>query len=268
VSAAALSPIPSRPAACHTSTGSPTGSAAATSNSRWVSAESPASLRRKLSSIRPDSPGASSRPNPPASSAGVNPRGNSSNASGLPRVSATSRSRTRSSNGTPSTEPNKARASPFRRPSTGSFGSPLSSSLGSRVTNTSATDSASSPRATNTSAWAEARSSHCASSTTHRSGRSSATSANRLSTANPTRNRSGASPAGNPNATPSACCLGGRQPIQAIQQRHTQALQRPALNAPAVQHLRRPLGDHATPTIPRPRPPPTTSTPGHGIRIQ
>ena len=43
VSAAAWTPIPSRPAARHTSTGSPTGSAAATSNSRWVSAGSPAS---------------------------------------------------------------------------------------------------------------------------------------------------------------------------------------------------------------------------------
>ena len=54
MSAAAWTPIPSRPAARHTSTGSPTGSAAATSNSRWVSAGSPASRRRKLSSIRPD----------------------------------------------------------------------------------------------------------------------------------------------------------------------------------------------------------------------
>ncbi len=54
------------------------------------------SLRRKLSSIRPDSPDASNKPNPPASCAGVNPRGNSNNANGFPRVSATSRSRTRS----------------------------------------------------------------------------------------------------------------------------------------------------------------------------
>ena len=40
---------------------------------------------------------ASGSPNPPASSAGVSPRGSSSSASGLPRVSATIRSRTRSS---------------------------------------------------------------------------------------------------------------------------------------------------------------------------
>ena len=43
---------PSRSAARHTSTGSPTGSAAATSSSRRVSAGSASSRRRKLSSIR------------------------------------------------------------------------------------------------------------------------------------------------------------------------------------------------------------------------
>ena len=119
-----------------------------------------------------------------------------------------SRSRTRSSNGTRNTEPSKARASPVRRPSTTSLGNPSSASLGSRVANSSATDSANSRRATNTSAWAEARSSHCASSTTHTSGCSSATSENRLSTARPTRNRSGAFPPRSPNATPSASCWG------------------------------------------------------------
>ena len=147
-------------------------------------------------------------PNPPASSAGVNPRGSSNNANGFPRVSATSRSRTRSSNGTRTAEPNSARASPSRRPSTASFGNPSSSSPASRVTNTSATDSANKRRATNTSACAEARSSHCASSTTHTSGCSSAASESKLRTANPTRNRSGAFPTPSPNATPSAFCCG------------------------------------------------------------
>jgi hypothetical protein len=162
--------------------------------------------RSRVSSIRPDSPGASSKPNPPASSAGVKPRGNSNNASGLPRVSATIRCRTRSSNGTPNAEPNRARASPSGRPSTASLGNPSSSSPGSRVAKISATDSANNRRATNTSACAEARSSHCASSTTHRSGCSSATSESRLRTANPTRNRSDGFPARNPNATASASC--------------------------------------------------------------
>ena len=42
--------------------------------------------------------------------------------------------------------------------------------------------------------WPDAASNHCASSTTHSSGRSRATSANRLSVARPTRKRSGAVP--------------------------------------------------------------------------
>ena len=45
---------------------------------------------RKLSSIRPASDTAPGKPKPPASCAGDSPRGSSSNASGLPRVSATS----------------------------------------------------------------------------------------------------------------------------------------------------------------------------------
>jgi len=44
--------------------------------------------RRKLCSIWLASGRASGRTKPPASSAAVNPRGNSSKASGLPRVSA------------------------------------------------------------------------------------------------------------------------------------------------------------------------------------
>ena len=63
--------MPSRPAARHTSAGSPSGSAAASSNSRRVFAGSGASLRWKLSSMRPESTCAPGSPNPPASSAGV-----------------------------------------------------------------------------------------------------------------------------------------------------------------------------------------------------
>ena len=50
---------------------------------------------RNVCSIRLASGRASGSPNPPASSAGVSPRGNSRRASGLPRVSAMIRSRTR-----------------------------------------------------------------------------------------------------------------------------------------------------------------------------
>ena len=103
--------IPSRPAARHTSDRSPDGSAAASCSSRRVPAGRAASWRAKLSSIRPDSGAAPGRPNPPASSAGVNPRGSSSNASGLPRVSATIRSRTRASSGPASADSSSARAS-------------------------------------------------------------------------------------------------------------------------------------------------------------
>ena len=53
------------------------------------------SRRRNPSSMRPASGIVSVSPNPNANSAGESPRGNSSNASGLPRVSATIRSRTR-----------------------------------------------------------------------------------------------------------------------------------------------------------------------------
>ena len=67
---------------------------------------------------------ASGRPNPPASSAGVNPRGSSSSASGLPRVSATIRSRTRSSSRPGTTESSSARASASLRPPTTSSGRP------------------------------------------------------------------------------------------------------------------------------------------------
>jgi pimeloyl-ACP methyl ester carboxylesterase len=59
-------------------------------------------------------------------------------------------------------------------------------------------------RAANPSACAEARSSHCSSSITQISGRSPATSDNRLSTARPTKNRSGGGPAARPNAVRSA----------------------------------------------------------------
>ena len=55
-------------------------------------------------------------PKPPASCVVVSPRGSSSSASGLPRVSATIRSRTSSSSMNRTAEPRSARASPSRRP--------------------------------------------------------------------------------------------------------------------------------------------------------
>lgn len=67
-------------------------------------------------------------------------------------------------------------------------------SMNSRTPTTIATDSANRRRATNPRTWRRARSSHWAPSTKHRSGRSSVTSASRLSAASATKNRLGASP--------------------------------------------------------------------------
>ena len=112
--------IPSRSAARQRRVTSPIGSAAAVSSSRRESGGSDSKRRRKLRSIRPDSGSPSGSPNPPASSAGVRPWGSSSSASGLPRVSATMRSRTRSSSLPRIAESSRARASrvgePGRRP--------------------------------------------------------------------------------------------------------------------------------------------------------
>ena len=198
--------MPSRSAARHTSVGSPTGSAAATSNSRRVLPGSGASRRLKLSSIRPCSAGASGNPNPPANSAADNPRGNSNNANGLPRASATIRSRTRSSNGHHIAELSTARASSSPSPSISSSGNPGNGCASPvwRTPNTSPTDSANTRCATNSSACTDSWSNHCASSTMQRSGCSSAAWANKLSAASPTRKRSGAAPVVSPNAVLSA----------------------------------------------------------------
>jgi hypothetical protein len=101
-----------------------------------------------------------------------------------------------------------ARASPFSSPRTSSSGRCRNSSPGTRAANTSPTGSASRRRATKPSVNAEVWSSHCASSTTHNRGRSSAASDNKLSTARPTRNRSGAGPAVRPKTVRSASRCG------------------------------------------------------------
>ena len=96
--------------------------------------------------------------------------------------------------------------------------------MGSRVTNTIATGSASSRRATNASARADAPSNHWASSSAQSNGRSSATSDSRLSAASPTRKRSGACPPLSPNATRSASCCGAGQALEPIEHRRAQML--------------------------------------------
>ena len=126
----------------------------------------------------------------------------------MPRVSARIRSRTCRSTANRTDALNSARASPFSSPRTSSSGRCRNSSPGTRAANTSPTGSASRRRATKPSVNAEVWSSHCASSTTHNRGRSSAASDNKLSTARPTRNRSGAGPAARPKTVRSASRCG------------------------------------------------------------
>ena len=151
-------PVPTSPAARISSAGSPAGSAAARSKNRCVCFGIARTRPRKLCSRRAESGCVELTRNPPASSAADSPRGSSSNAKGLPRVSATIRSITRSSTRPAIAEPSTPRASSSFRPSTMSSGSPakVCSSAGSRTANTRATDSAMSLRATNASVRAEA----------------------------------------------------------------------------------------------------------------
>src|SRR5262249_24657387 len=102
----------------------------------------------------------------------------SSSASGLPRVSATIRSRTLSSMRPGTTDASRARASSSSSPWRASSGSPAKACLvlGSRRTNRSATESARSRRATKPSDCAGASSSQGTSATRHSSGRPAAAS--------------------------------------------------------------------------------------------
>ncbi len=140
--------MPSRSAARHTSSGSPTGSAAATSNNAGLLRQRveplPEALldppRQRLRAQQPEPARQLRRGQPPRQ---LEQRQR------IPLVSATIRSRTRSSSRNRTTEPNSARASPLRSPRTSSSGSPRSSSPGSRAANSSPTDSANNRRATN-----------------------------------------------------------------------------------------------------------------------
>ena len=72
---------------------------------------------------------------------------------------------------------------------------------------------------------AEARSSHCASSTMQTSGCCSATSANSVSAASPTRNRSGAGPAALAEHRRERFPLRGGQPVEVIQHRPAELME-------------------------------------------
>ena len=90
--------------------------ARSTSSNRCVAAGSRCTRPLKLDSVRAGSDSWPPRPNPPASTPGDDSRGSSSRASGLPRVSATIRSRTRSSSGPRMTEASSSRAAASGNP--------------------------------------------------------------------------------------------------------------------------------------------------------
>ena len=165
----------------------------------WSASGSDASRRTKLCSMRVLSGRTSGSPNPPASSAAVNPRGSSRSASGLPRVSATIRSRTRSSS-RPGMSRSRAARAHRRRPARGSTssGSPARSAgvaglahredQRDRLGHQAAGDEpeASAPRRDPAIARRRRRT---------RAGGPAPTSESRPSTARPTRKRSGGGPA-------------------------------------------------------------------------
>ena len=142
-------------------------------------------------------------PNPPASSAGVIPRGSSISASGLPPASARIRALhalvERPGDRRVQQHPGVApRPGPRPRAPAALEPMPVAGARAARTPMPAAPPAAGAPRTT--SVCADTRSSHCASSTMHTSGCCSAASASRLSTASPTRKRSGAAPALRPNA--------------------------------------------------------------------
>ncbi len=89
----------------------------------------------------------------------------------------------------------------------------------------SPTGSASRRRATNANVVADAWSNHCASSIRQSSGCSSATSASRLRTANPTKKRSGGCPGGQPERRRQRIALRRRDAIQPIEHRRADQVQ-------------------------------------------
>ena len=271
---AASSPIPSRSAARHSSVTSPTGSAAASSSRRCVSAGSGSSRRRKLCSIRLRQRPRAGQPEP----AGQLRRGQ-------PARQLEQRERVAARLGDdPIADPRverpgdrrvQQRAGRRRRPSPSitQLRQPVERGLVAGLAHREHQPDRARPAAgapTNASVCADTRSSHCASSTTQTSGCSSATSASRLSTASPTRKRSGGGPALRPNAVLSASrCGPGRRPSRSSIGTHSGAGRR--TRAPS-RTRRPPPGRSGSPSraddrysssavLPTPASPRSTSTP-------
>ena len=253
---AAWTPMPRRSAARHTSARSPDGSARQLQQPPGLGGQggqlaAEAGLDPAVSGVT------AGRPNPPASSAGVSPRGNSSSASGLPRVSAMIRSRTRASSGParPVQQPRAWSCQPCYR----QLGFPASSApdCGSRTPARPGRRPVAAPRSER---LLRARSSHCSSSIRQISGWPPATSESRLSTASPIRNRSGGGPSARPNAVgaPPAAAPGSGRGDPASGRTADAVRQRPAPSPtahrpPAPPGIRRARpGSPAAPSCPRP----------------
>jgi hypothetical protein len=199
----ACAPDPSARAAAKMTVGSPVSSAAAASSSVWVGSgrwRTRSRNTRSTPALTGSGSGSGSRP---ASWSAFSDAGSSSNASGLPWVASIRRSRTAgarpSGDRSVSSAPAASASRPVRR-SSWRPGAVNGWVLSSRAANSSTTPSASSRRAAKVSASADGWSSHCASSTRQTNGRSSATSASRLSAPTPIRKRSSPWAVASPNA--------------------------------------------------------------------
>ena len=216
----------------------------------------PSSRRRKLSSIRPDSAVRAQQPEPARQLRRGQP---SRQLQQRQRIARASRPRSgrgparRAEAGRPSSS--SARASPSRSPRPRAPAARRSSvaRLACGEHQRRPTPRAAAARRTRAPAprrW----SSHCASSTTHSSGRSSATSDSRLSTASPTRKRSGGGPAAQPERDRQRVALRRREPLQPVEHRRAQLVQRGERQLHLGLDARRPH-DPAARGAPRPRSP-------------
>ena len=192
-----------------------------------VAAGSGVRRARKLSSMRPDNAGASANPNPPASSSGVQPRDISSNASGLPRVSATMPVADALVERTGEHGVQQRACVGVAQAVDDELREPVELRIVGRLAHGEDHATALPPAGAQRrrAPAPRRRSSHWASSTTHTSGCSSATSENRLRTARPTRKRSGAFPSRSPNAVPSASRCGSGSRSRRIQERRAELMQ-------------------------------------------
>ena len=185
----------------------------------------------------------------------------------MPWLSVMICSQTAASSGPCTLSSSSARASLSPSPWIDSSGSPArtSSPMPVRAAHTSAIRSARRRRATNPRICAEASSSHCASSTMQTSGCCSATSANSVSVASPTRNRSGAGPALQTEHGRERVALRDGQPVEVIQHRCAELVEAAVGAAPSPTRRQRP-SRRASPRHARTRSPAARSCPRRLLR--